>query len=101
MFDKHSGTFLTWFGYSTFHYEINATKKLLYPMLDNYVPPFLFMVARYPYRLPASATELPDLDAVIISHDHSDHRRVFWCAESAQEDLVERCSLIVNTYHHG
>lgn len=72
-FDKASGAYLTWFGHSTFLYEIDGKKILFDPMLGKYASPVPFMVARYPYTLPASADALPPLDAVIISHDHYDH----------------------------
>lgn len=73
IFDKESGAHLTWFGHSTFLYEIDGKKILFDPMLGKYASPVPFMVARYPYTLPASAAALPSLDAVIISHDHYDH----------------------------
>ncbi len=72
-FDKVNGAHLTWFGHSTFLYEIDGKKILFDPMLGKYASPLPLMVARYPYKLPASAEELPHLDAVIISHDHYDH----------------------------
>ena len=73
IFDKETGAYLTWFGHSTFLYEIDGKKILFDPMLGKYASPVPFMITRYPYDLPSSAEKLPPLDAVIISHDHYDH----------------------------
>ena len=72
-FNKESGAYLTWFGHSTFLYEIDGKKILFDPMLGKYASPVPFLVGRYAYDLPSSAKDLPYLDAVIISHDHYDH----------------------------
>jgi L-ascorbate metabolism protein UlaG (beta-lactamase superfamily) len=73
IFDSEAGAHLTWFGHSTFLYEIDGKKILFDPMLGKYASPVPFLVGRYAYDLPSSARELPHLDAVIISHDHYDH----------------------------
>jgi L-ascorbate metabolism protein UlaG (beta-lactamase superfamily) len=73
LFDKESGAYLTWFGHSTFLYEVDGKKILFDPMLGKHAAPLPFLVKRYPYTLPSSAKNLPFLDAVIISHDHYDH----------------------------
>jgi L-ascorbate metabolism protein UlaG (beta-lactamase superfamily) len=67
------GPFLTWFGHSTFLYEIGDTKILFDPMLGSHASPFPFGVKRYNYKIPFDATSIPDLDFVIVSHDHYDH----------------------------
>lgn len=67
------GAYLTWFGHSTFFYEVSGLKVLFDPMLGKHASPLPFTVTRYPYTLPATADELPPLDVVIISHDHYDH----------------------------
>ena len=68
-----AGSYLTWFGHSTFFYEVSGLKILFDPMLGKHASPLPFTVTRYPYTLPATADELPTLDVVIISHDHYDH----------------------------
>jgi L-ascorbate metabolism protein UlaG (beta-lactamase superfamily) len=73
IFNKTSGAYLTWFGHSTFLYEIDGKKILFDPMLGTHAAPLPIMIKRYPYILPSSAKDLPPLDAVIISHDHYDH----------------------------
>lgn len=72
-FDRQSGAHLTWFGHSTFLYEVDGKKILIDPMLGTYASPIPGFIKRYPYDLPSSAEHLPHLDAIIISHDHYDH----------------------------
>lgn len=73
VFNKETGAYLTWFGHSTFLYEIDGKRILFDPMLGKYASPIPFLIERYPYDLPSSVENLPHLDAVIISHDHYDH----------------------------
>ncbi len=72
-FDKNDGNYLTWFGHSTFLYEVGEKKILFDPMLGMYASPIPGIIKRYDYDLPSSVEDLPYLDAVIISHDHYDH----------------------------
>lgn len=65
--------YLTWFGHSTFFYEVGQKKILFDPMLGTYASPVPGIVKRYDYDLPTQAEEIPHLDIVIISHDHYDH----------------------------
>ncbi len=65
--------YLTWFGHSTFLYEVSGKKILFDPMLGSHAAPVPFGVKRFDYDLPATADHLPKLDYVIISHDHYDH----------------------------
>lgn len=71
--EEHADAFLTWFGHSTFLYEIGGKKILFDPMLGSHASPILHTIQRYNYDLPSKAEDLPALDAVIISHDHYDH----------------------------
>lgn len=72
-FDSTEGAWLTWFGHSTFLYEIDGKRILFDPMLGTHASPLPFAVRRYEYDLPSSSVDLPQLDAVIVSHDHYDH----------------------------
>ncbi|MCA9359174.1 MBL fold metallo-hydrolase [Candidatus Kaiserbacteria bacterium] len=71
--DGGGGNHLTWFGHSTFLYEVDDKKVLFDPMLGKYASPLPGIIKRYDYDLPSSAKDLPSLDLVIISHDHYDH----------------------------
>lgn len=65
--------FLTWFGHSTFLYEVAGKKILFDPMLTDNASPLGFGVKRYDYDLPVRVEDFPYLDYVIVSHDHYDH----------------------------
>ncbi len=65
---------LIWFGHSAFLLKMEGKNILLDPMLGNSpTPHLLFEVPRYSKELPMSIEDLPQIDAVIFSHDHYDH----------------------------
>lgn len=65
---------VTWFGHSAFLIEMNGRKILIDPMLGEVPAPHpLLGNARFTKELPISIEELPEIDIVIISHDHYDH----------------------------
>lgn len=65
---------LTWFGHSAFLLEINGKAILIDPMFGEHAAPFSFAgPKRYSSGLPIPVEELPQIDAIIFSHDHYDH----------------------------
>lgn len=64
---------LTWFGHSAFLLEIAHLNVLLDPMLGKASSPFPFLVNRFDTNLAIRPEQLPDIDAVVFSHDHYDH----------------------------
>ncbi|MFC5471035.1 MBL fold metallo-hydrolase [Cohnella suwonensis] len=65
---------VTWFGHSAVLLRIDGMTLFLDPMLGRAPSPFpIFGNARYSRKLPIEIEELPELDAVIFSHDHYDH----------------------------
>ncbi len=67
-------TRVTWFGHSALLLEISGKKIFLDPMLGESASPIPFMgPKRFQDELPISMEDLPELDAVLISHDHYDH----------------------------
>ena len=67
-------TRLTWFGHSTVFLEIDGKKIFIDPMFGNVPAPHpLLGASRYNSKLPLEIDDIPELDAVIISHDHYDH----------------------------
>ncbi|WNS42459.1 MBL fold metallo-hydrolase [Paenibacillus sp. MMS20-IR301] len=69
-----SGTRVTWFGHSAVLLEMDGAKIFLDPMLGNAPSPFPFIGGRrYSIELPITAAGLPEIDAVVLSHDHYDH----------------------------
>jgi L-ascorbate metabolism protein UlaG (beta-lactamase superfamily) len=73
-FGPPTDTRLTWFGHSAVMLEISDMFVLLDPMLGRVPAPFPFLGRnRYSKVLPIDIDELPDIDVVLISHDHYDH----------------------------
>lgn len=67
-------TRLTWFGHSTFLLEMNGMNILIDPMLGKIPAPHpLLGTERYNDELPIDIEQLPQIDLVILSHDHYDH----------------------------
>ncbi|MGN7762287.1 MBL fold metallo-hydrolase [Paenibacillus sp. 22594] len=67
-------TRVTWFGHSAVLLEIDGVTLFLDPMLGRSPSPFPFVGGRrYSKQLPAQISELPHIDAVLLSHDHYDH----------------------------
>ncbi|REK74771.1 MBL fold metallo-hydrolase [Paenibacillus paeoniae] len=63
-----------WFGHSTLLLKVGGVKLLIDPVFSPYASPVRFFgPKRYSDNLPAEIEDLPELDAVIISHDHYDH----------------------------
>lgn len=69
-----SRTRLIWFGHSAFLLQIDGKNILLDPMLGKVPAPHpLLGGKRYNNNLPIEIEKLPQIDAIIISHDHYDH----------------------------
>ncbi|AIQ61498.1 MBL fold metallo-hydrolase [Paenibacillus borealis] len=68
------GTRVTWFGHSAVLLEMDGVTLFLDPMLGNAPSPFPFIGGRrYSRQLPLEISLLPQIDAVVLSHDHYDH----------------------------
>lgn len=68
-----TGLRATWLGHSTVLLEIDGFRVLTDPVFGERVSPFPWAGPRRFHRPPAAITELPPLDAVLVSHDHFDH----------------------------
>lgn len=67
-------TRITWFGHSAFLIEIAGKKILLDPMFGEVPSPIQWLgKPRYSNGLPIDIDQLPEIDAIIMSHDHYDH----------------------------
>ncbi|XID91288.1 MBL fold metallo-hydrolase [Paenibacillaceae bacterium WGS1546] len=65
---------LTWFGHSAVLLRLDGKTIFLDPMLGQAPSPIPVIGGRrYSQKLPIEADQLPELDAVVISHDHYDH----------------------------
>ncbi|MEO0560416.1 MAG: MBL fold metallo-hydrolase [Bacteroidota bacterium] len=64
---------LTWLGHGTTLIEIEARRFLIDPLFSRHASPGpMFGVARF-HDPPLPLGEVPDLDAVVLTHDHYDH----------------------------
>lgn len=67
-------TRLIWFGHSAFLLQIEGLNILIDPMLGKVPAPNpLLGKARFSGELPIEIEKLPQIDLMIISHDHYDH----------------------------
>jgi L-ascorbate metabolism protein UlaG (beta-lactamase superfamily) len=64
---------VTWLGHSTSLIQLDGQLLLLDPIFEPYSSPFRFGGRRYSEQLPIDIADLPQIDAVLISHDHYDH----------------------------
>lgn len=68
-----TGLRATWLGHSTVLLEIDGYRVLTDPVWGERISPFPLVGPKRFQPVPVSIAELPDLDAVVISHDHFDH----------------------------
>lgn len=64
---------ITWFGHSTILIGMHGMNILIDPVFSNYSSPFQFLGPKRFSDLPMDINELPNIDIVVISHDHYDH----------------------------
>ncbi|MBW1298316.1 MBL fold metallo-hydrolase [Aquimarina litoralis] len=70
----HAKTRFVWFGHSAFLLQMKSKNILIDPMLSEVPAPHpLLGGKRFARELPIEIEKLPNIDAVIISHDHYDH----------------------------
>ncbi|CRK59528.1 Outer membrane protein romA [Alloactinosynnema sp. L-07] len=67
------GLFLTWYGHGTTLVEIDGARVLFDPVWSERVSPSRLVGPRRLHPMPQPLSEVPDVDAVVISHDHYDH----------------------------
>jgi len=68
-----SGLRVTWMGHSTSLIEIDGARILIDPVWDERAAPTNWAGPKRFFAPPLALTDLPSLDAVLISHDHYDH----------------------------
>ncbi len=66
-------TKVIWFGHSSFLVQTGGKNILIDPMFGKVASPMSFGPKRFPGKLPIEIEELPQIDALILSHDHYDH----------------------------
>lgn len=65
---------IIWFGHSSYLIIINGKRILVDPVFSAYASPWQFIGTKnFAYSHPYSIDEFPELDLVILTHDHYDH----------------------------
>lgn len=68
-----STDYMIWFGHSSYLFQIEGKTLLIDPVLSGYAAPFSWLNASFKGTDPYTAESLPDIDYLLISHDHYDH----------------------------
>ena len=68
-----SGLRVTWFGHSSMLLEIDGFRILIDPIWENRASPAQWFGPQRFFAPTMSLDQMPELDAVLISHDHYDH----------------------------
>lgn len=64
---------LVWFGHSSYFLRIDGITFLVDPVFSNYASPFSFINKAFKGTDIYNSEDLPNIDYLIISHDHWDH----------------------------
>ncbi|HEX5116226.1 MAG TPA: MBL fold metallo-hydrolase [Pseudonocardiaceae bacterium] len=67
------GVHVTWYGHSSALVELDGARVLFDPVWGERVSPSALAGPRRLHPNPVPLTDLPTLDAIVISHDHYDH----------------------------
>jgi L-ascorbate metabolism protein UlaG (beta-lactamase superfamily) len=68
-----SGLRVTWFGHSSMLLEIDGLRILIDPVWEERASPFQWFGPQRFFAPTMPLEQMPELDAVLISHDHYDH----------------------------
>ena len=64
---------VTWFGHSSILIQINGKNILVDPIFEDLVSPVSFTGVRRYSPIPVRIEDLPNIDAILLTHDHYDH----------------------------
>jgi N-acyl-phosphatidylethanolamine-hydrolysing phospholipase D len=73
MENSNNGIPVTWFGHSSLLLNIDGIKILTDPMFSERCSPVQWAGPKRYTKCPIDISELPDVDIVVISHNHYDH----------------------------
>jgi L-ascorbate metabolism protein UlaG (beta-lactamase superfamily) len=68
-----SGLRVTWMGHSTLLLEIDGVRVLIDPVWDERASPMRWAGPKRFFAAPVRLEDLPEVDVVLVSHDHYDH----------------------------
>ena len=64
---------LVWFGHSSYLLRVNGKTILVDPVFSGNAAPLSFMVKAFPGSNNYSVADLPEIDCLLLTHDHYDH----------------------------
>jgi L-ascorbate metabolism protein UlaG (beta-lactamase superfamily) len=64
---------MVWLGHSSWYLQLAGKRILIDPVFSDYAAPFSFINKAFPGDYPWRAEGMPEIDLLIISHDHYDH----------------------------
>lgn len=64
---------VVWLGHSSYYVQLGGKRILVDPVFSDYAAPLPGMVRAFDGTSPYRIEDLPQIDAVLISHDHYDH----------------------------
>ena len=64
---------VVWLGHSSFFMQLGGLRVLVDPIFSGHASPFSFMMPAFPGSDVVSQEQIPDIDLLVISHDHWDH----------------------------
>ena len=71
---RRSGTKIIWFGHSSYYIQAAGLKILVDPVFSKTTSPFSFVGnTNYPGMDFVHAEDFPELDVLLLTHDHYDH----------------------------
>ncbi|MBR1413082.1 MAG: MBL fold metallo-hydrolase [Bacilli bacterium] len=65
--------YMTWFGHSSSLIQIDGLNILTDPIFEDRSSPFSFVGPKRFSKIPVSIQDLPNIDVVLLTHDHYDH----------------------------
>ena len=71
--DASESVRVTWLGHAALFIEIEGVRILTDPVFSERASPLQWMGPKRFHPVPVSVDDLPQLDAIVISHDHYDH----------------------------
>ena len=64
---------VVWLGHSSYFVQIGGKRLLIDPVFSDYAAPVPWMVRAFEGTTPFKIEDLPNIDVVLITHDHYDH----------------------------
>jgi L-ascorbate metabolism protein UlaG (beta-lactamase superfamily) len=90
-----SGLRITWMGHSTSLVEMDGVRILIDPVWDERASPTSWSGPKRFFPPPLELRELPEIDAVIVSHDHYDHLGAGTVRALAKMDAIRNARWIM------